>query len=177
MSYGVLFETDNFITGAMNRAGISAVTFDGGCPVVAGGVNATDKELYNLTAFATGVTTVGIAFNPSRKYDIIGGQKFPAQSSDDRNYTNNAGSIVDYFIPTKGLEFGVIANNIDEDATPAKGKFLEPVNGETKWGVVATQTVGVPSFEIIDTKKAIYLNGGFADTDETVYIVKTRYNG
>ena len=174
MAYGVLFETDNFIVDAMNRAGVSAIAIDGGSPIVEGGVNATDKELYNLTAYATGGTKVAIAFNPSVKYDVIGGEKFPARSLDDRNYTNNIGDVVDYFIPTVGLEFGVIANNIT--GTASVGKFLEPTNGSIKWTVASTQTASVPSFEVIDTKKVKYLTGEFDDVEETVFVVKTRFN-
>lgn len=173
MAYGILFETDNFITKCINRGGISAIAIDGGSPVVEGGFNTTDKELYNLTAYATGGTQVAIAFNPSVKYDANG---LPAQRVDDRLYTNEIGSVVDYFIPEKGVEFGVIATNIGT-GTPVVGKFLEATNGTTKWTVKDTQTASVPSFEIMGTQTVQYPTLKFTDDAVTVYIVKTRFNG
>ena len=173
MAYGVLFETDNFITNCVNRGGVSAIAIDGGAPIVEGLPNSTDKELYNLTAYATGGKRVAIAFNPSVKYDANG---LPAQRVDDRLYTNEIGSVVDYFVPEVGIEFGVIANNIGT-GTGAIGKFLEPTNGTTKWTVSATQTASVPSFEIIDTRTVYYPTLKFTDDAVTVFIVKTRYNG
>lgn len=173
MAYGILYETDNFITKCINRGGISAIAIDGGAPVVEGSVNSTDKELYNLTAYVTAGTQVAIAFNPSAVYDANG---LPAQRVDDRLYTNAIGSVVDYFIPERGVEFGVIANNIGT-GTPAVGKFLEATNGTTKWTVKDTQTASVPSFEIIDTKVVYYPTLKFTDDAVTVYVVKTRYNG
>ena len=172
---GVLFERDNFITQMVNRGGVASVDIAGGSPVVEGGVNATDKELYDLTAYATGGTKVAIAFNPSKKYNVIGGKKYPAQSLDDRDYVNIAGDVVDYFIPEVGIEFGVTADNIT--GTASKGKFLECANGSLKYVVADTQTASVPSFEVIDTETVEYLDGSLADNKVTVFLVKTRFNG
>ena len=59
--HGVLMERDNFIASkAMNRAGISELAIDGGCPVVEGAIQSGNDELYALTAFATG-TQIGRA--------------------------------------------------------------------------------------------------------------------
>ena len=84
--HGVLMERDNFIASkAMNRAGISALAIDGGAPVVEGAIQSGNDELYALTAYATGGTRVGIAFNPSAPRDEFG---YPVRSMDDRTYYN-----------------------------------------------------------------------------------------
>lgn len=177
MAHGVLFETDNFIPKCINRAGIAEFDIDGGSPIVKSVVNATDKELYNLRKFTTGDGMVAIAFNPSVKYDVIGNNLFPAKSLDDRNYTNPKGKVVDYFIPEKNIEFGVIMDNIDGDTEPTVGKFLEPKANTTVFEIKNSPTTGVPSFEVVDIIKVKYPTFDFSTDEEKVFVVKTRYNG
>lgn len=177
MAHGVLFETDNFITKCINRAGIATFDIDGGSPIVKGIVNATDKELYNIRKFTDGDGMVAIAFNPSVKYDVIGGNLFPAKSLDDRNYTNPAGKVVDYFIPEKNVEFGVTMDNIVGSVEPTVGKFLEPKEDTTLFEVKSVKTTGVPSFEVVDIVKVKYPTFDFSEEEVKVFVVKTRYNG
>lgn len=124
--HNVLYETDNFIKNCINRGAVATFDIDGGSPVVVGAIDATDKELYNVAKFTTGKTQVAIAYNPSVKYDVIGGNLFPAKSADDRNYFNPANKALDIFIPEKNVEFGVTMDGITGDTEPTVGKFLEP---------------------------------------------------
>lgn len=176
--HGVLAETDNFIPKAVNRAGIATVNIDGGAVIVEGTPHATEDELYNI-AFPTSATVkkVAIAYNPSVKYDVIGGNKYPAKSLDDRNYTNVAGDVVDYFEPFVGLEFGIQGANIEGSTMPTVGKFLEVTANKGTFTVKSSQTADVPSFEVIKIKSANYPTGDFGSDAEPIYIVKTRYNG
>ena len=84
----VLFERDNFIGQLINRAGIAEVDIDGGMAVAEGSIVVGNDELYTLTPATADTKRVGIAFNPSVKYDNINGKLFPAKSLDDRDYTN-----------------------------------------------------------------------------------------
>ena len=173
--HGVLMERDNFIaTKAINRAGVSAVAIDGGCPVAEGAIVSGNDELYTLTAFATGVKRVGIAFNPSRPLDADG---YPVRSQDDRTYTNRIGDVVEYFFPEVGMEFGVQMANITGSTAPTVGKFLECTNGTLLYTIQATQTASVPSFEVVQIMSENYPTGDFSSDKEPVYIVKTRFNG
>lgn len=173
--HGVLMERDNFIASkAMNRAGISALAIDGGCPVVEGAIVSGNDECYTLTAYATGGTRVGIAFNPSAPRDEFG---YPVRSMDDRTYTNRAGDVVDYFFPEVGMEFGVQMANITGSTAPVVGKFLECTNGTLLYTIKDTQTSSVPSFEVVQIMSANYPTGDFSSDKEPVYIVKCRYNG
>lgn len=174
--HGILFESDNFITKCINRAGVSTVNVDGGAPVAIGGVNSTDKELYNVTTY-TDETQVGIAFNPSVKYDVIGGNYFPAKSLDDRDYYNIANRALDFFIPEKNVEFGVTIDNIDGTTAPTVGQFLEPKASSNLFEIKASQTASVPSFKVVDIKEVKYPTFGFDDEVVSVYIVQTVYNG
>lgn len=176
--HGVLFERDNFIPKCQNRAGVAQIDLDGGAVVAEGAIVAGDDELYTLTAFATGTGRVGIAYNPSVKYDVIGnGKLFPAKSLDDRDYFNPAGKPVDYFFPEVGIEFGVTMANVEGTTAPVVGDFLEPTDGSTKFTVNSTQTASVPSFEVVQIINKKYPTFDFTDDVEPVYIVKTRYNG
>lgn len=177
MAYGVLFETDNFIKNCINRGGVASFDIAGGSPIVEGGVNSTDKELYNLSKYSTGGKKVAIAYNPSVKYDVIGGKLFPAQSLDDRDYTNPAGKVVDYFTPLVDVEFGVTIDNIDGTTAPTVGQFLEPKDGDTVFEIQSTQTANVPSFEVVDIKTVKYPTLDFTEDAVAVYVVKTRFNG
>jgi hypothetical protein len=173
--HGVLMERDNFIASkAMNRAGISALAIDGGCPVVEGAIVSGNDELYTLTAYVTAGTKVGIAYNPSRPLDDVG---YPVRSMDDRTYTNRIGDVVDYFIPEVGMEFGVQMANITGSIAPVVGKFLECTNGTLLYTIKDTQTASVPSFEVVQIMSANYPTGDFTSDKEPVYIVKCRYNG
>ena len=173
--HGVLMERDNFIASkAMNRAGISALAIDGGCPVVEGAIVSGNDELYTLTAYVTAGTKVGIAYNPSRQLDDAG---YPVRSMDDRTYTNRIGDVVDYFIPEVGMEFGVQMANITGSIAPVVGKFLECTNGTLLYTIKDTQTASVPSFEVVQIMSANYPTGDFTSDKEPVYIVKCRYNG
>ena len=173
--HGVLMERDNFIASkAMNRAGISASAIDGGAPVVEGAIQSGNDELYALTAYATGGTRVGIAFNPSAPRDADG---YPVRSMDDRTYTNRIGDVVEYFFPEVGMEFGVQMANITGSTAPVVGKFLECTNGTLLYTIKDTQTSSVPSFEVVQIVSANYPTGDFSSDKEPVYIVKTRFNG
>lgn len=173
--HGVLMERDNFIASkSINRAGISALAIDGGCPVVEGAIVIGNDECYTLTAYATAGTRVGIAFNPSAPRDEFG---YPVRSMDDRTYTNRIGDVVDYFFPEVGMEFGVQAANITGTTAPVVGKFLECTNGTLLYTIKDTQTASVPSFEVVQIMSANYPTGDFSSDKEPVYIVKTRYNG
>ena len=173
--HGVLMERDNFIASkSINRAGISAVAIDGGCPVAEGAIVTANDELYTLTAFATGTPRVGIAFNPSRP---LGEDGYPVRSMDDRTYTNRIGDVVGYFFPEIGMEFGVQMANITGSTAPVVGKFLECTNGTLLYTIKDTQTASVPSFEVVQIMSANYPTGDFSSDKEPVYIVKTRYNG
>ena len=173
--HGVLMERDNFIASkAMNRAGISALAIDGGTPVVEGAIQSGNDELYALTAYATGGTRVGIAFNPSVPRDADG---YPVRSMDDRTYTNRIGDVVDYFFPEVGMEFGVQMANITGSTAPVGGKFLEPTNGTLLYTIKDTQTSNVPSFEVVQIISENYPTGDFTSDKEPVYIVKCRFNG
>ncbi|MBQ0114136.1 MAG: hypothetical protein KBT03_13485 [Bacteroidales bacterium] len=174
--HGVLFETDNFIKNCINRGAVATFDIDGGAPVVVGGVNATDKELYNLTKYDD-EAQVAIAYNPSVKYDVIGGNLFPAKSLDDRNYYNPANKVVDIFIPEKNIEFGVTMANIDGTTAPTVGQFLEPKADSTVFEIKSSQTTGVPSFEVIEIKEVKYPTFDFTEDVEKIYVVKTRFNG
>lgn len=176
--YGVLFERDNFIKKCINRAGYSA-TLDiaGGTPIVEGAIVSGDDELYTVALFTTGKTQVGIAFNPSVKYDVIGDEKYPARSEDDRNYYNIKALPLDYFIPEVGVEFGVQMANITGDTAPEVGEFLECTNTTALFTIKTSQTDSVPSFEVVEILDADYMTGDFTDDTEKVYIVKTRKNG
>lgn len=175
--HGVLFETDNFIKNCINRAGVATFDIDGGSPVVEGAVNANDKELYTLSKYASGGKKIGIAYNPSVKYDVIGGNLFPAKSLDDRNYFNPANKAVDYFIPLVDVEFGITMDNIDGTTEPTVGKFLEPKATTQLFEIKSAQTTGVPSFEVIDIKEVKYPTFDFTEDVVKVFVVKTRYNG
>lgn len=175
--HGVLLERDNFITQMVNRAGVSAKDIDGGSPVAEGAIQSANDELYTLTAPSATTARVGIAFNPSKKYDVIGDQRFPAKSLDDRNYYNVKGDVVDYFFPTVGIEFGVQMANIDGTTKPTVGKFLEPKADTFTYEIKDAQTDGVPSFEVVQILSAKYPTGDFTEDKEPVYVVKTRYNG
>ena len=173
--HGVLMERDNFIASkSINRAGISALAIDGGCPVVEGAIVSGNDECYTLAAYATAGTRVGIAFNPSAPRDEFG---YPVRSMDDRTYTNRIGDVVDYFFPEVGMEFGVQAANITGTTAPVVGKFLECTNGTLLYTIKDTQTASVPSFEVVQIMSANYPTGDFSSDKEPVYIVKTRYNG
>lgn len=174
--HGVLFERDNFIPKCINRAGIAQVDIDGGSVVVEGAIKADNDELYTLTFPTSGAKHIAIAYNPSVKYDNIGGQLFPAKSLDDRNYTNIAGKVVDYFIPEKDVEFGVTMANIEGDTAPTVGKFLEITATKGTFTIKDSQTANVPSFEVVQIMDVKYPTGDFSDDVEKVYIVKTRLN-
>lgn len=175
--HGVLYEVDNFIPNCINRGVVSTLDIDGGSPVVISGINTTDKELYNVVAFTTGKTQVAIAYNPSVKYDEIGGKLFPNKSLDDRDYYNIKNRAFDAFIPEKNVEFGVVMENIDGDTKPTVGKFLEPKNGTTLFEIKSSQTSGVPSFEVVEIRKEKYPTFDFSEDEVEVYVVATRYNG
>lgn len=177
--HGVLFESDNFIVKTMNRAGLADFDIDGGSPVVLGKVNAKDKECYDLAKWTTGQKVVYIAYNPSVKYDEIGGNLYPARSLDDRNYFNPAGKVVDVFRPTLDVEFGIQAANIKSTdvAQVSVGKFLEPENGTLQFVKAESQTPDTPSFEVVDIIEQKYPTGTFKEDKEKVYIVRTRFNG
>lgn len=177
--HGVLMESDNFIPECINRAGLATFDIDGGAPVILGRVNEKEKECYDLEKFTEGKKTVYIAYNPSVKYDVINGKKFPARSLDDRDYFNTANSVVDVFKPELDVEFGIQEANVKEAdrATLAVGKFLECEANSLLFAKKDTQTADVPSFEIVDIKKAKYPTGDFSEDVEKVYIVRTRFNG
>lgn len=171
--HGVLMERDSFISKCVNRAGVSAVDIDGGVAVAEGAIVTGNDELYTLTVATSGAKHVAVAYNPSVKYDVIGGNKYPARSLDDRNYTNVAGEVVDYFFPEVDVEFGVSGAIID--GTPVVGKFLEP-DGTGKWAIKNTQTASVASFEVVQIMEVKYPTGDFTTDAEPIYIVKTRAN-
>jgi hypothetical protein len=173
---GILYETDNFISSVVNRGGVAGFELFGGNPVVQGGVNATDKELYNLTKYATGGKKVVIPFVNTKPLDTEG---FPMRSMDRRNWVYRTGQVVNFFVPeaSKATEFAVIGANI-VGGTTAVGKFLEPTNASLLFTSNDTQTASVPSFEVIDTFVQKFNDGSsFDDTEVTVYVVATRYNG
>lgn len=175
--HGVLLERDNLISGCQIRAGQCATDLDGGALVVEGAIVTGDDELYTLTAPVTASKRVGVVYNPAIHYDVIGGQKHPAVSQDDRNYYNIAGDAVAYFFPTTGVEFGVQGANIAGDTAPTVGKFLEVTNNAHTYTIATTQTASVPSFEVVQILKQNYPTFDFSDGNEPVYIVKTRFNG
>lgn len=172
----VLFERDNFIGQLINRAGIAGVNIDGGMAVAEGAIVAGNDELYTLTPATADTKRVGIAFNPSVKYDNINGKLFPAKSLDDRDYTNPAGKPVDYFFPTVGIEFGINKAGIAGNTEPEVGDFLE-IDANGKYAIKQSQTAGVPSFEVVQIIEQKYPTMTFADDVEKSYIIKTRYNG
>ena len=174
--HGILMERDNFLPKCINRAGVASFDLDGGNVVVIGAIQSGNDELYALNKYATGGKQVAIAYNPSVKYDVIGGNKFPAKSLDDRNYYNVAGDAVDVFIPEQNVEFGVQMANIEGTTAPTVGKFLEPTNASTKFTIKDSQTANVPSFEVVQIMNATYPTGDFSEDKEPVYIVKTRAN-
>ena len=176
--HGVIFERDNFLPKCQNRAGMAQIDLDGGAIVAEGAIIAGDDELYTLTAPVGTETRVGIVYNPSVKYDVIGnGKMFPARSLDDRDYFNPAGKPVDYFFPEVGVEFGIIGANVEGSTEPAVGDFLEVTAGKTTYTISASQTSGVPSFEVVQIINKKYPTFDFTDDVEKVYIVKTRFNG
>lgn len=175
--HGILFERDNFIPKCQNRAGLAQINLDGGAVVAEGAIVAGDDELYTLTAPAGTEKRVGIVYNPSVKYDVIGGKTFPAKSLDDRDYFNPAGKPVDYFFPEVGVEFGVIAANVKGSTAPTVGDFLEVTAGETLFTLNGSQTANVPSFEVVQIINVKYPTFDFTEDVEPVYIVKTRNNG
>lgn len=177
MAHGVLFETDPFITKCINRGGIATVDLDGGAVVVEGAISSTDKELYEVAVpTATTVKKVAIVYNPSKKYDVVGGNIYPALSADDRNYYNIAGKVLDYWIPEVGVEFGVTMGNIEGTTEPTVGKFLEVTANKATFSIKASQTANVPSFEVVDIIEANYPTGDFTEDVEKVFVVKTRFN-
>jgi len=176
--HGTLYERDSFIARCQNRAGMAEIDLDGGAIVAEGAIVAGDDELYTLTAPVGTETRVGIVYNPSVKYDTIGnGKMFPARSLDDRDYFNPAGKPVDYFFPEVGVEFGIIGANVEGSTEPAVGDFLEVTAGKTTYTISASQTSGVPSFEVVQIINKKYPTFDFTDDVEKVYIVKTRFNG
>ena len=176
--HGVLFEVDNFIPRCINRGAISETNLDGGAIVVVGAVSTTDNELYTVSAPATStVKKVAICYNPSVKYDEIGGNLYPARSLDDRNYYNIAGRALDVFFPDEEVEFGITMGNIEGTTKPVKGKFLEPTVNKNTFTIQNSQTANVPSFEVVEIRKAIYPTGDFSADEEDVFVVKTRFNG
>ena len=175
--HGVLFERDWRIPKCENRSGLAQIDVDGGAVVAEGAIVAGDDELYTLTAPVGTETRVGIVYNPSVKYDVIGGKLFPAKSLDDRDYFNPAGKPVDYFFPEVGVEFGVIGANVKGSTAPVVGDFLEVTAGETLFTIQSSQTADVPSFEVVQIIDKKYPTFDFTDDVEPVYIVKTRYNG
>lgn len=175
--HGVVFERDNFLPKCQNRAGLAQIDLDGGAVVAEGAIVAGDDELYTLTAPVGTETRVGIVYNPSVKYDVIGGKLFPAKSLDDRDYFNPAGKPVDYFFPEVGVEFGVIGANVKGSTAPTVGDFLEVTANETLFTLSNSQTADVPSFEVVQIINKKYPTFDFTDDVEPVYIVKTRFNG
>lgn len=176
--HGVLFEVDNFIPRCINRGAISETDLDGGAIVVVGAVSSTNNELYTVSAPATStVKKVAIAYNPSVKYDVIGGNLYPARSLDDRNYYNIAGRALDVFYPDEEVEFGITMANVEGTTKPTVGKFLEPTVNKNTYTIKNSQTANVPSFEVVEIKKAKYPTGNFSDDVEDVFVVKTRFNG
>lgn len=177
--HGVLFEKDNFIPSlTMNRGAISTTDLDGGAIVVVGASSTTEKELYTVSAPASStVKQVAIVYNPSVKYDVIGGQLYPAKSLDDRNYYNIAGRALDVFYPIENIEFGITMANIEGTTAPVVGKFLEPTVGKNTYSIKNSQTANVPSFEVVAIENAIYPTGDFSSDTEPVYVLKTRFNG
>ena len=176
--HGVLFEVDNFIPRCINRGAIAETNLDGGAVVVVGAVSSTDNELYTASAPATStVKKVAICYNPSVKYDEIGGNLYPARSLDDRNYYNIAGRALDVFFPDEEVEFGVTMANIEGTTKPVKGKFLEPTVNKTTFTIKDSQTANVPSFEVVEIRKETYPTGDFSSDEEDVFVVKTRFNG
>lgn len=172
--YGVLMERDNYIANMITRAGVGTELIAGGSPVVEGAIQSGNDELYALSSFSTGDTRVGIAYNPTVPRDENG---YPERSEDDRKYVNRIGDVVEYFYPEVEIEFGVQLANIVGETAPTVGKFLECTNGSFLFTIVDTQTVGVPSFEVVQIKSQTYPTGDFQSGEEPCYIVKTRFNG
>lgn len=172
---GILYETDSFINQVVNKAGVATVKVFGGNPLVMGNPNATDSGLRDLTVYATGGNKVVIPFVNTKPLDADG---FPLRSIDRRKFEYQIGQTIDFFIPeaSKGTEFGVIGANIT-GGTSAVGKFLEPSNGSLLFTSSATQTSGIPSFEVIRTYTQEFPTGDFTSDPVTVYVVATRYNG
>lgn len=175
--HGVLLERDNFITECQIRAGIAAIDLDGGALVVEGAPVAGERECHTLAAPTAADTRVAIAFNPDVFRDVIGGNRFPGQSEDGRNYYNIAGDVVGYFFPVTGIEFGVQMANIEGAVEPVVGQFLEKTAGSNTFTIAAAQTADQPSFEVIEITSYDYPTGGLDDDAEKVFIVKTRFNG
>lgn len=175
--HGLLVERDWRIPKCENRSGMAQIDLDGGAVVAEGAIVSGDDELYTLTAPAGTESRVGIVYNPSVKYDVIGGKLFPAKSLDDRDYFNIAGKPVDYFFPEVGVEFGVIGANVKGSTAPEVGDFLEVTANETLFTLNNSQTANVPSFEVVQIINKKYPTFDFTDDVEPVYIVKTRFNG
>lgn len=176
--HGVLFEIDNFIPRCINRGAIATTNLDGGAVVAVGAQSTTEKELYTVSAPATStVKRVAICYNPSVKYDEIGGNLYPARSLDDRNYYNIAGKALDIFYPDVDVEFGITMANIEGTTKPVVGKFLEVTPTKTTFSIKSSQTANVPSFEVVDIRKQTYPTGDFSSDVEDVFVVKTRFNG
>ena len=176
--HGVLFEVDNFIPRCINRGAIAETNLDGGAVVVVGAMSSTDNELYTVFAPASStVKKVAICYNPSVKYDEIGGNLYPARSLDDRNYYNISGRALDVFFPDEEVEFGVTIAYIEGTTKPAKGKFVEPTVNKTTFTIKDSQTANVPSFEVVEIREAVYPTGDFSSDTEDVFVVKTRFNG
>lgn len=176
--HGVFYSRDEqFVAQCQNRAGLAAIDLDGGAVVAEGAIVSGDDELYTLTAPAGTEKRVGIVFNPSVKYDVIGGKLFPAKSLDDRDYFNPAGKPVDYFFPEVGVEFGVIGANVEGSTAPEVGDFLELTASKTTFTIQSSQTANTPSFEVVQIINKKYPTFDFTEDVEPVYIVKTRYNG
>lgn len=166
----VLHETDNFIKNCINRAGIAQFDIDGAGVVVVGGRVQGDHEIHQLAQFAEGDTQVAIAYNPAVKYDVINGKKFPAKSADDRDYFNPKGDVVDFFIPEKNIEFGIVG------IQASVGDKLQPSKTAPVLEVVVSPVATAPLFEVVDTMKVKYPTFDFTEEKVDVVVLKTVRN-
>ena len=178
--HGVLFERDSFIEKCVNRGALFTEDLDGGAYVVLDKPNAKDPECYDVKKF-TNEKEVWVVYNPSVKYDNINGKLFPAQSSDDRDYTNPAGKPFDIFLPKTSVVFGVLQHNFQsgEAMSLAVGDYLEPQSGSTVWKKkTSTPTGDRPAFVVEEIGKVKYPTGTvLAEDEEKVFYVRTVANG
>lgn len=170
---GILYEVGKNIPKCDKVSGTINEVIYGGTPLVVGNPLATDFGLDALTLYATGGKQVAIAYVCTKPLDAQG---YPVRTIDRREYAYQANRIIDAFIPEVNVEFGVIGANIT-GGTSAVGKFLEPANGSKLFASNDTQTADVPSFEVVRTYEQPFENGTFEGAKETVYVVRTRYNG
>lgn len=172
---GKLHERDYMLTLTEIRSAVAAFDVDGGAPITLGGVNATDKDCFNATKFATGDKAVYVAYNPDFKYVDVEGQRVPVELQ-GFDGTNLAGEVISCFKPTVGVCFGVEMDNIDGGTKPTVGKYLEPKNGGLVYEIKATATADTPSFEVVDIVADRKMTGDIGQEKKEIYIVKTVYN-